>query len=642
MLLQRPQFRDAYEAIKAAAPDSACRVLILCALDPDAVCACKMLSLLLKADFIAHKVHPIAGWQDLARANETLVKNIELSFIILLNFGSFFDPLQYLSVDSGVTIHVIDSHRPIMLESCYFEGNVVVWDDGEMERNTEIAEAFRDWHAEQEQLGVHQTEDSSEAESEDSEEEESRSERGSDGARKRRSRGSETDDDEELDGGVFREGLRRKTDDAAHILSPRESERARRRRQRQNGAVLAEYYDQGDWLGESVACLVYSLATELGREDKNLLWMAIVGLTSLSIAGHLTSEDYSLYFNNYRDEVSRLNTSSRNVSASDSSIRTEDEFRFMLFRHWSLEDSMVHSPYLSSKMKMYSEQGRRQLHKLFAKMGFSLQQCRQIYTHMDMDLKQALREKLTRFAPGYGLDDMIIRTFVRRYGYRCQLSASDVSYALQALLEAGANADAVSGIGEQTDRLRGENDLLSNFYCAYDALDDIELLLRAIPLSMSLQRAVVRTGTALIDKREIRSLRSFRMAVVKEGPDLSLFSHPLALGKLAGWISGAVDELERERGKKRHLPFVVAALDERRDRYLVLGTAVTPSSRDVIDATDLTRKRPPRNRFGNAFQQLSGNQQARFRLDSFNASVVECDKADLGQLLETLSLQALS
>ena len=350
----------------------------------------------------------------------------------------------------------------------------------------------------------------------------------------------------------------------------------------------------------------------------------------------------------------------------------------MLFRHWSLYDSMLHSPYLSSKMKMYSDGGRRQLHKLFAKMGFSLAQCRQVYTHMDMDLKRALREKLAKFAPAYGLDDMIIRSFLRRYGYRCTLSASDTAYAVQALLEAGTNeaileTNAVvkakiasgrrTGPGESAgtdpstadtrDAFAGPSseELIRNFYQAYDALDDVESLLAAIPLSMELQRAVVRTGTALIDKREVRSLRSFRMAVVKEGPDLRLFTHPLALAKLANWIASAIDELERERGKTKHLPFVVAALDERRDRYVVLGTAVSPSSRDTPAQSSSStgggagsggKRGAPRNRFGNAFQQLSGSHQARFRLDSFDAAVVECDRNDLGQLLETLSLQTLS
>lgn len=58
---------------------------------------------------------------------------------------------------------------------------------------------------------------------------------------------------------------------------------------------------------------------------------------------------------------------------------------------------------------------------------------------------------------------------------------------------------------------------------------------------MELQKAIVRTGTSLIDKHAIRHLKAFRIAVLKEGPDLDIFTHPFALSKLALWISDAIN-----------------------------------------------------------------------------------------------------
>lgn len=94
---------------------------------------------------------------------------------------------------------------------------------------------------------------------------------------------------------------------------------------------------------------------------------------------------------------------------------------------------------------------------------------------------------------------------------------------------------------------------------------------------MHLHRAILRTGTSLIEKRQIRHLRAFRMAVVKEGPDVQLFTHPAALTKLALWVGEAIAEQERERKgemKKgaRGTPLVVAGLNERRGVYVVVGT----------------------------------------------------------------------
>ena len=67
------------------------------------------------------------------------------------------------------------------------------------------------------------------------------------------------------------------------------------------------------------------------------------------------------------------------------------------------------------------------------------------------------------------------------------------------------------------------------------------------------------------------------MCVVKDGPDVPLFTHPSALTKLALWIGEAIAEQEREtKGKLgnggRGTPLVVAGLNETRGVYVVVGT----------------------------------------------------------------------
>lgn len=589
-----------------------------------------------------------------------------------------------------------------MLENCYVDSNVLVWDDGDIEQSPDIETAFREWHEEDRRRKLEDEEDGSDQEAseqgideddtetvndEDENEEEEGDAVNTNGKRRSRSRSppletqtdEEGDESDQSDAGGPRQ--RRKTGLNTHVeTSQRRVDETppgspllqdkrrmaveRRKRHEKNGAALADYYDRGDWYGESVASLIYALASDLGREDNDLLWMAIIGLTSLSVQNRLSASSYDTYYRIFKEEVNRQNpppaapksghTRVNGRNHNDLAIRTESEYRFMLFRHWSLYDAMLHSPYLGAKMKVYSEPGKKQLHKLFAKMGFSLAQCRQIYTHMDMDLKRNLREKLEKFAPQYGLDELMLKSFVRPYGFKCTLSASDAAYAITALLETGQkgvvqrsnrNTDDGRPQEEDTDELSTaiREEWIQNFNEAFDALDNIDLLQKAIPVSMALQEAIVRTGTGLIDKREIRSLRSFRMAVVKDGPDVAIFTHPLALQKLASWLSEAINELEREKGKTKHLPFVIAALDERTERYLVLGTGISnhgPSSSSADHEDD--RDKSVRNKFGNAFQELSHSHQARFRLDSFDASVVECNKSDLAQLLETLSFQVLT
>jgi len=96
---------------------------------------------------------------------------------------------------------------------------------------------------------------------------------------------------------------------------------------------------------------------------------------------------------------------------------------------------------------------------------------------------------------------------------------------------------------------------------------------------MSLQRAVIRNGTSIIDKQDIKTMRSHRVVVMTQGPDLALFSHPSILTRLALWLVDALrDRLPpialdpaEARWKKRSLPFVVACLNEATQFYTIVG-----------------------------------------------------------------------
>lgn len=91
---------------------------------------------------------------------------------------------------------------------------------------------------------------------------------------------------------------------------------------------------------------------------------------------------------------------------------------------------------------------------------------------------------------------------------------------------------------------------------------------------MALHRAVIRQGTSTLDKQAIKSLRTFRLVILKEGPDLSVFVHPSSLTRLAFWLVDTVRDLV-DKGdvakRKKGLPLVVACLDEAREVYLVAG-----------------------------------------------------------------------
>lgn len=101
-------------------------VLVLVALEPDALCACRILTRLLKHDYIPHKIQPVSGYADLERAGRDLVRPMMDSHgggggvVVCLGVGGMVDLGTLLGLESegeevafgGVEVWVMDSHRP--------------------------------------------------------------------------------------------------------------------------------------------------------------------------------------------------------------------------------------------------------------------------------------------------------------------------------------------------------------------------------------------------------------------------------------------------------------------------------------------------------------------------------------------------
>lgn len=102
-------------------------VLILVALEPDALCACRILTALLKRDYIPHKIQPVAGYGDLSRAGEELVRPMQTTnggsggVVVCLGVGGLVDLGEVLALSNpedevedmgGVEIWVFDARRP--------------------------------------------------------------------------------------------------------------------------------------------------------------------------------------------------------------------------------------------------------------------------------------------------------------------------------------------------------------------------------------------------------------------------------------------------------------------------------------------------------------------------------------------------
>lgn len=376
--------------------------------------------------------------------------------------------------------------------------------------------------------------------------------------------------------------------------------------------------------------------------DPILSRLSIVSLTFQFITTRISRETYLQYQQIFNDEVVRLNSSPIEVGGGGTSpdfegIKSGEELRFTLLRHWSLYDAMIHSSYVANKLSIWKERGRRKLVGLFAKMGYSIPDAQQSYHRIPSKTKEELTERLDQIAPEYGLLELSYPSFVRHYGYQRQpIGAADMVEALSALLDVGGRVKLMMEVtgarnggewfgggklwevgskwrDEETetpvDDANGDGEpakktiewWVRNFWAAYDALTEwvfqppcvctfftdfrSKRVYEAMFLSMSVHRAIIREGCSIIEKQQVKTMNRHRVVILTQGPDLELLAQPGTLSRLALWLVDA----HRDRipgtqigGRKRKcLPFVIACLDEKAGSYLVVGVTAALEYGDV-------------------------------------------------------------
>lgn len=634
---------------------------------------------------------------------------------MFLNLGSLMPLPTSIPLPPNCTLHVLDAHRPWNLSNLFATSqandHIYIWDDGEVEeRLGREREAY-------EMLEFDVDSDSDEDEDDDEEDHDPEhgdddgeggdpaSDTPADGSSAKRARSPAED--------ASRKRTRRLDGEQRNIY------RAILAKYYSRGSwtgmsiaqmmyLLAVSLGRGDR-----DCLWYAILGLTAQYITN----AIHSGTYEGYASALASDVVATGSDDVRPVEVRGLRDVNMYGADDSAIRVvPEELRFTLYRHWSLETSMYHTSYVAAKLGIWREKGISKLRGLLAKMGLSLANCRQTYEHMDLDLKESLVRRMESIAPEYGLTDLVFKSFTRSYGFRSMpLSASDAVEGLSALLQAAhgvrvevegtqiVRSDAVTStraVDSAADRgaatygprhlwslqdtgvhvgARGVDEdepederagadfenlpsatWVQNFFEAYRAMDvqkasSIHLLQHSLQLAKALHQAIVAQGVSIIVKQSIKTLRSFRLTVLQDGPQLHLFVHPDTLTRLGFWLIDALRDIVSEQTERRaaarrskrrskddesaelveqqhtlqSLPFVLAALDKARDTYTVVGIVGAPDYGDV-----------GRNRFGLAFQEAAASSGARMRNDRFDSSVLEVKRDDLLSFVEALHLQA--
>jgi cell division control protein 45 len=446
---------------------------------------------------------------------------------------------------------------------------------------------------------------------------------------------------------------------------------------------LREYYSTSSY-ATSVACLAYEMAAQLDREHPDLLWCAIVGLTDQLVHERIERSAYASQASTFVQRVSSLESARR---ARPSSIRAaaaamaaaaaaagaadadqlvqvarngemsvQTDVRFMLFRHWTLYDSMYFSHYVATKFQIWTQPGKQRLEYLLAKMGIPLAESRQQYRFMTAAHKSALGAQLKLYAPKFHLQDVFFGSFTRQLGGML-VSAADVVYALTALLEspqtrgaspssarqpgdgpaaaaravatptaaAAATANAEGGVEAEAEAEAGPeaHEWDDRFWAAEEALasGNATLLRAGIQEAIRLQVAIVRQAESILQNKALVSAGPFRYAIVEDPVDDAAFVQPLTLSRLALFIVDAM----REKKKKKPKPMVLAVQSRASSTYTVIGLAEKAFDGHV-----------GRNSFGIAFREAAEHTRARIRHDGFDASIIEVLRDDVRHFVEYL------
>lgn len=257
---------------------------------------------------------------------------------------------------------------------------------------------------------------------------------------------------------------------------------------------------------------------------------------------------------------------------------------------------------------------------------------------------------------------------MRVTGYKSLVSASDMAYAVTALLECDTPATASMPYDDDDIDDEADREALRAFNIAYDALNSnpsptvilneghaVSNLVNGgdmsgntgigagIRLAMSLQKNTIATAVSLVDRKAITTLRHFRYAFItctsqeSQGDDMvdddadeetedttNVFCKPLALSKLAHYLM----DMHRCTGKwtgERSRPLVLAAEKPRTKTYMVVGYEYPEHAGTMV-----------KNKFGQCFELATKGLKGTFRFDSFDSNVVEVDGKDVQKFMEQL------
>jgi len=530
------------------------RVLVLVNSDVDGLCGTKILQYLFKCDHVVYTLIPVRGKKDLFNAFKTNLEGVK--YCVLINCGATIDICDFLDPPDDMVFFVMDNHRPVDVTNIYNDGQVKLLMKRDIEEQIpEYEDIFRD-----------------DSDSED-----------------------ESDD----------EG--RKLYDEQSLIKRRER---REWEEKRHGILFS--YSRDSYYGSSSAVQLYELAWRMSRDNNDLLWWAIIGHTDHLVHCKIEDDRNLTDTGNLQNHVARLNTRGEGeiVAVDCLKLQSESELNLSLYRHWTISDSLTHTPYTAAKFKTFTLRGEHKLSEFLADMGLPLNQCSQNFQNMDLSLRQDIIPSFTSKAEKYGLDEITYNSFNCSFGFRHKFCAADLVAVLRAVVEHRGDEGT-----PEVAFLQGLDTL---------ARTNTDKLEAGIKMAKHQLELVVRQVQNIIDTKQVVSAGPFLYTIIQEGtPNSQYYCKPSTLTCLAQFLLQAHVSCSHSR-KVTSLPLVlVTPLDMEQGLSVVVG---------IPPVDDKSRK----NFLGKAFEQAVVNTGSRYLLDYWDTNIIQIKTEDRTKFLDGL------
>jgi cell division control protein 45 len=289
----------------------------------------------------------------------------------------------------------------------------------------------------------------------------------------------------------------------------------------------SDYYG-AQYSGLPSSLIAYFLAKQVNKTTNDLLWLAIVGLTSFYMEGKIDKEIYKAQVEDLKVDVLKSKTDDREIG----SIMEELDFHFPLLRHWSLYESMLYSPYIVVKMGLWNENGILILKEFLTSIGISLEEARQLYKYMSRDSRARLKNDMYGKMDKLNMPDLIFSSFARKIDTDLTLTSSDMSCVISAILESPEKENATY---EEVQSKRRQN-----FLDAYEILFTVgtstKRVMGYIDQYKNFMKVLTTEAISAIERDSIPSVDFNYIKIKNDSKDKQVFEHPYSLIRLGGTV----------------------------------------------------------------------------------------------------------